>query len=172
MLFNFDGKMVDIVREEPYKSVYTIRASSGRTLRKFRQSSSGEMIKVPHHLYPYLIHIDMDTCPLRVSALDFKKIEIIPRLTPEPACFVYEYAFTDDEGHLHGDYGYCWPGEIEHIYQNLLSSEKELVSEPTFLPLFRIPGELVNAPLKPLPEGGEIEFRSWDEIDEEKPDNE
>jgi hypothetical protein len=170
MLFNFDGKMVDIVREAPYKGVYTVRASSGRALRKFRQSSPADMVRVPHHLYPFIIHIDMNSCPLRISAFDFKKVEVVDRLTPEPVCFVYDYAYYDEEGQIQGDYDYCWPQEKDQVFQNLLSSEKDMVSEPAFLPLFRIPRELVGAPYIPM--SGEIELKSWDEIDEEKPDNE
>jgi hypothetical protein len=117
-----------------------------------------------------IIHVDMDSCPLRISAFDFKKVEVVDRLTPEPVCFVYDYAYYDEEGQIQGDYDYCWPQEKDQVFQNLLSSEKDMVSEPAFLPLFRIPRELVGAPYIPM--SGEIELKSWDEIDEEKPDNE
>jgi hypothetical protein len=170
LLFNFDGKLVDIVREAPYRGVYTVRASSGRALRKFRQASPADMVRVPHHLYPFIIHVDMDSSPLRISAFDYKKVEIVDRLTPEPVCFVYDYAYYDEDGEMKGDYAYCWPHEKDQVFQNLLSSGKDVVSEPSFLPLFRLPRELIGAPLPPLT--GDVELKTWDQIDEEKPDNE
>jgi hypothetical protein len=169
MLFDFDGHLVDIIREEPYSEVLTVRASSGRHLRPFRRGSVADMVKVPHHLYPFVIHIGEYSLPFRISIKDQMSVENLPRITPEPACFVYDYAY-EDEGKVTGDYGYCWPSEVEKTRESLMCSEKELLGEPVFLPLFRIPGELINAPIK-FPEG-EIEFKSWDDIDEDKPDNE
>lgn len=169
MLFDFDGSLVDIVKERPYKGIYTVRAASGRALRKFRKSSGGEMIKVPHHLYPFLIHIGEYSLPYKIPLAIQADIEVVERLTPEPACFLYEYAY-EVEGKLHGDYGYCWPDEIEYTTDRLMYREDPIEGEPIFMPIFRIPGELIGAPLK-FPEG-EIEFHSWEDIDENKPDNE
>jgi hypothetical protein len=165
MLFNFEDQLVDVVIEKPYKNVFTIRASTSKALKSFRESSIAEMVKVPHHLYPYLIHIDMDSSPLRVSAFDYKKIEKLDRLTPEPACFVYEYAYSTDEGQVSGDYGYCWPDEIDWVTNNLMTSEKELLGDPVFLPLFIIPGELVGSPIRIV--DGSTETTSFEDFDDE-----
>ncbi len=169
MLFEFEGNLVDIVKERPYKGIYTVRAASGRALRKFRKSSGGEMIKVPHHLFPFVIHIGEYSLPYKIPLAVQSDIEVVDRLTPEPACFLYEYAYEED-GRLHGDYGYCWPDEIEETRDRLIYTEKPIEGDPIFVPIFRIPGELIGAPFR-LPEG-EIEFKTWDEIDENKPDNE
>jgi len=165
MLFNFEGQLVDVVIESAYKNLFTIRASTARALRSFRRSSIADMVRVPHHLYPFMIHVDMDSSPLRVNAFDYTKIEKLDRLTPEPACFVYEYAYSTGESEAAGDYGYCWPNEIDWVTENLMTSEKELLGEPVFLPLFKIPGELVSAPIRIM--DGPIETTSFDDFDDE-----
>jgi len=107
----------------------------------------------------------MDSSPLRVSAFDYSNLEKLERLTPEPACFIYEYAYLSGEDQAAGDYGYCWPNEIDSVTYNLMTSEKELLGEPVFLPLFKIPGELVSAPIRIM--DGPIETKSFEEFDDE-----
>lgn len=165
MLFNFEDQLVDVVIENAYKNVFTVRASTAVALKPFRRSSIAEMVQVPHHLYPYLIHVDMDASPLRVSAFDYKNIEKLERLTPEPACFVYEYAYSTGDGETVGDYGYCWTNEIESVTNNLMADEKELLGDPVFLPLFKIPGELVSAPIRIM--DGPIETTSFEDFDDD-----
>lgn len=161
MLFQYGDHFVDIVKEQPYKNIYTVRSSSPRALKDFRDATSSEMVKVPHHIYPYIVHIHEDSSPLRVPYPMASSIEVVDRLTPEPACFIYEYCYEQEGGDYIGEYGYCWPHEVESTADYLLTGEREIVGDPTFLPLFKIPGELVNAPFK-IAEGefevGETEF--------------
>ena len=169
MLFDFDGHLVDVVRERPYRNVLTVRASSHKALKAFRTASSADMVKVPHHLYPFIIHIDEDSSPLNITYPTAKSIEVVDRLTPEPACFIYEYCYVPEDGDYIGDYGYCWPYEVESTTDYLMTGEKELVGEPVFLPLFKIPGELVGAPIKILE--GEFEVGDIDFPDEDDSEN-
>jgi hypothetical protein len=169
MLFNFGDHFVDVVRERPYREVLTVRASTPKALKQFRGVSSADVVKVPHHLYPYIIHVHEDSSPLNISYPTASSIEVVDRLTPEPACFIYEYCYVPEQGDYIGDYGYCWPDEVESTTEYLMSGERELVGEPIFLPLFRIPGELVSAPIKILE--GDFEVSDFDGLDEDQKDN-
>lgn len=148
MLVSVDGTYVDVVREAPYTRVITVRASDPESLARFASSTCAEVIQVPHPYYPYMIHIDEYVIPLKLHYTQEKEIEVVDRLTPEPVCFVYEYAYEEDDGTFTGEYGYCYPNEVQSTTDYLMSQEKQPVNEPVFLPIFYFPGELVGAPIK------------------------
>jgi hypothetical protein len=150
MLLLHQGHLVDVVHESPYACVLTVRASTSSALKGFLAATSSEIVQVPHHIYTFIVHVHEDQFPVTLSHQLSKGIEVVDRMTPEPACFIYEYCYeSDDESNI-GDYGYCWPDEVDSTKDYLMSGDKNLIGEPVFLPLFRIPGELVNAPLTSL----------------------
>ncbi len=164
MLIHIEGVFVDVVREAPYKNVLTVRASDPKSLARFASSTCSEVIQVPHPYYPYIIHIDEYVIPLKLDYQLYKDIEVVDRLTPEPACFVYEYAYEEEDGSITGEYGYCYPHEVESTTDYLMSQERQPINEPVFLPLFYFPGELVGAPVTFA--DGEFEAKGYDdEID-------
>lgn len=146
MLFLYQDHLVDVVHETSYPSLMTARASSEDALIQLIGTTSSEIVKVPHHLYPFIVHVHEDQFPIVLSHQLSKAIEQVDRLTPEPACFIYEYCYESEDETNIGDYGYCWPDEVDSTKDYLMTGDKNLIGEPVFLPLFRIPGELVNAP--------------------------
>jgi hypothetical protein len=146
MLFLYQNHLVDVVQEIPYPSLLTARASSAEALNQLVGSTSSEIVKVPHHLYPFIVHVNEDQLPITLSHQLSNAMEVVDRLTPEPACFIYEYCYESEDEKNIGDYGYCWPDEVDSTRDYLMSGEKSLMGDPVFLPLFRIPSELVNAP--------------------------
>lgn len=160
MLYQLGDSFVDIVVETPYKNVLTIRASSEEQLKTF-QNMTPSILQVPHHIYTHIIHIPVDVIGREFNWKDISKVEQVDRLTPEPAAFVYDFAYEEEDGKVVGDYGYCWPGETEEVTNSLITGERELLGDPTFLPVFHIPRELSGSPLNfnlEDDEGGEITF--------------
>jgi hypothetical protein len=148
MLYQLGDSFVDIVVETPYKSVLTIRASSEEALKPFTNITSGRVVQVPHHIYTHIIHISEDVIGREFSWKDLLNVEKIERLTPEPTAFVYDYAYEEEDGTITGDYWFCWPHEIEEVTHSLRTGEKEILGDPTFIPIFFIPRELSGAPLQ------------------------
>jgi hypothetical protein len=169
MLFLYQNHLVDVVHESPYPRLFTVRASSTEGLNELLGSTSSEIVQVPHHIYPYLIHVHEDQFPIKVSHQALRDIEVVDRLTPEPTCFTYEYCYASEDDRNIGEYGYCWPNEVGSTREYLMSGEREILGEPVFLPLFRIPGELVNAPAPYLE--GEFNLSGDEDIDDEQTDN-
>lgn len=148
MLYQLGDSFVDVVHEKPYEELLTVRASSVEALERFKDMTLGEIVQVPHHIYTHIVHIPIPVLETELNWRDLRNVEEVERLTPEPAAFGYEYAHEDEDGKAWGEYGFCWPNEIESVKQSLLTSERNILGEPAFMPIFYIPGELVGAPLK------------------------
>ena len=166
MLIHIEGIFVDVVREASYKNVLTVRASSAKDLAMFAASTCAEIVEVPDPYYPHIIHIDEYVIPIKLNYPLHSEIEVVERLTPVPACFVYEYAYEEEDGSITGEYGYCYPGELEGTAEYLMSQERQPISEPVFLPMFRFPGELLGAPVH-FP-AGEFEAKGYEDDEEEE----
>lgn len=148
MLYQIDNDYYDVVQERPYKDLLTVRASSKEQLERFANSTMSEIVQVPHHIYTHIIHIPLPVLETTFNWKDLRQVEVLDRLTPEPVAFGYEYAEEEEDGKVRGDYGFCWPDEIEETTHSLFASDKNILGEPTFMPLFYIPNELVGAPIK------------------------
>ena len=171
LLVFIDGVYVDIVRESCYRNVLTVRASDKKSLQKVASCTSADIVQVPHPYYPFIVHIDEYVIPINFHHSHNKNIEVLDRLTPEPVCFVYEYAYEEQDGSVTGEYGYCYPDEVQSTSDYLMSQERQPINEPVFLPLFYFPGELIGAPV-PWPDG-DFEAKGYDESnDSENPDEE
>lgn len=164
MLIYVDGVYLDVVRERPYKQVLTVRAADRVSLRKVASCTSSEIVQVPHPYYPFIVHIDEYVLPINYHYSHNKDVEVLDRLTPEPVCFVYEYAYEELDGSITGEYGYCYPDQVQDTSDYLMSQERQPMSEPVFLPLFYFPGELVGAPVS-WPEGY-FEAKTYDDNDD------
>ena len=148
MLYQLGDSFVDIVKEASYKGVLTIRASSEDALKSFTGLTSGRIVQVPHHIYTHIIHIPADVIGREFDWKDLRNVEMVERLTPEPTAFVYDYAYTEEDGSVTGDYWFCWPNEVDDVNHVLFTGEKEILGDPIFIPLFYIPRELSGAPLQ------------------------
>ena len=163
MLYEIDGNFVDVVRESPYPDVLTIRASSTAALDKFTGMTVGDVLTVPHHIYQHILHVAKASLETKLHWKDLSNVEVLDRLTPEPAGFCYDYATEDEEGNLIGHYSYCWPHEIEEERNRLMHGEEPVAVEPTFIPVFYLPRELTGGPLPFDPNDDSLELNFGDD---------
>ena len=157
ILYQIDDHFVDVVREMPYPGIMTVRASSEEALAPFKDMTLGEIVQVPHHIYTHIVHVPTPVLETTFDWKDLSKTEFVERLTPEPAAFGYEYAWDDEDGKAWGEYGFCWPHEIQSTMKNILEGERNILGDPAFMPLFYIPRELVGGPL-PFDLDGDVEI--------------
>lgn len=147
MLYQLGDSFVDVVREKPYEALLTVRASSAEALDRFKDMTLGEIVQVPHHIYTHMVHVPTPVLETELDWKDLRQVEEVERLTPEPVAFGYEYAHEDEDGKAWGEYGFCWPDEIESVKYDLQTCDKNILGEPAFMPIFYIPSELVGAPI-------------------------
>jgi hypothetical protein len=159
LLYQIENDFVDVVRELPYRDLLTVRASSAEALAGFTGMTMGEVLQVPHHIYKYILHIPKPVLEVKLNWKDLAQVEEVARLTPEPAAFAYEYAVEHEDGSVSGEYWFCWPHEIDSVIEQVNSSEENVLGDPSFVPLFVIPKELVGAPISfPGIDDDEISF--------------
>jgi hypothetical protein len=145
MLFQFQESFVEIVRERPYKDVLTVMATSPRSLREFYVRTPSHVLPVAHHIYKWMIHISESNLPFDVGAELLKELEVADRLTAAPVSYYYEYAHPDVSGNMTFSGSYCWADELSTIEKSLASEIKDMIGEPLFIPLFRVPMQLIHA---------------------------
>ena len=139
-----DEGFVDIVRENIYANVLTIRSSDRAALKKLASNTGARMVRVPDQYYPWVLHVPADNLGLNINQRDLNNTELINPLTPPPSAYYYEVCFENEEGDLSGEYGYCWPHDIKRVKNSFNQSECLPVSEPVFVPVFQIPVELLD----------------------------
>jgi hypothetical protein len=147
MLYQIDNGFVDVVHETPYEGLLTVRASNEDDLKAFTGMTMGDVLTVPHHIYKYILHVPKPVLEAKLYWKDLAQVEKVDRMTPEPVAFAYDYAVQQEDGSVAGDYWFCWPHEIEEVKETLLVSERDILGEANFIPLFCLPKELVGAPL-------------------------
>lgn len=145
MLFFVDGNLLDIVRENSYVDVLTVRSSSRDALKPLTRFTGAKILRVPDQFYPWILHIPKASAQLDIHYRHFGDTELVSRLTPEPQAYYFDYCYENDDGELIGDYGYCWPHEITETIQYLRHRENPALDVPTFVPLFYMPYELLAA---------------------------
>lgn len=144
MLFIIENALVDIVREDLYTSVLTLRSPDRNALKNLRRYTGANIVRVPDQFYPWVLHIPQDNLHLDIRSSDLSNVEVVSALTPPPVAYYYDFCVQNDEGELEGDYGYCWPNEITSVTESLMYCEIPAFTDPIFLPLFRIPAELLT----------------------------
>lgn len=144
MLFILENAFVDIVREDVYTGVLTLRSADRSALKSLRRYTGANIIRVPDQFYPWALHVPQDNLHLDIRATDLKNIETLSSITPPPVAYFYDFCVQNEDGELEGDYGYCWPHEIKSVTESLMYRENPAFTEPIFLPLFRIPSELLT----------------------------
>jgi hypothetical protein len=144
MLFNFHNGPVDIVREKPYTGVVTLRSSDREAVALFEDMTPCEVLKVPHHMYPWILHFNEGNLPSEIDLELFDKFEVVERLTPEPVAFAVECTYRDEYGKVVESYDYCWPQDIDIAHAKANYEHENVVESIKFLPLFKIPNKLLG----------------------------
>ena len=143
MLFFVDGNLLDIVRENSYVDVLTVRSSNREALKPLTKFTGGRITRVPDLYYPWILHLPKFNTHIDIHFRYFSDTELVERLTPEPLAYFYDFCFENEEGDLIGDFGYCWPHEITETIQDVRHRERPALDVPTFIPLFYMPQELI-----------------------------
>ena len=84
MLFILESAFVDIVREDVYTGVLTLRSADRSALKALRRYTGANIIRVPDQFYPWVLHMPQDNLHLDIRATDLKNIETLSSITPPP----------------------------------------------------------------------------------------
>jgi hypothetical protein len=79
---------------------------------------------------------------------DFEEID---RLTGPAKAYVFDYVLQsalDRGGDVFGEYGFCWPEDVERTERSLYEREEPAADGVTFVPIWFLPDELTGAPRK------------------------
>lgn len=148
MLIPIENDFVDVIREQGYRNLLTLRSSSSEALEKFDGLTMAVTLQVPHHIYDHILHVSSEAMQMSYPTINFREVEKFQRLTPAPVAYVYEWAIDHGENNIEGCYAYCWAEEADATWNDLRHGEEELAGDPRFYPIFFIPDELVGAPTK------------------------
>jgi hypothetical protein len=144
MLFQFQESFVEIVRERPYNNVLTVMASSPKSLREFYVRTPSHVLPVAHHVYKMMIHISESNLPFDVDPTVLAELEVVDRLTAAPVSYYYEYAHPDLSGDMTFSGSYCWAEQLEQIEKSIAADIEDMIGDPLFIPLFRVPMQLIH----------------------------
>jgi len=145
MLFQFQESFIEIVRERPYKNVLTVMATNARSLKEFYTRTPSHLLPATHHIYKLMLHISESNLPFGVMPEVLAEIEVVERLTAAPVSYYYEYAHPDLSGKMTFSGSYCWADELSDVEKSLLENTEDMIGEPLFIPLFRVPMQLIQA---------------------------
>jgi len=144
MLLQYQDQLVEIVREKPYAKVLTVMATNLAILKDFYVRTPSRVMASTHYIYRWMIHISEDNLPLDVNRETLDQIEVVERITTEPISFRYDYAHADAQSNMTFAGGYCWANEKDLVEASLYSESIGMIGEPLFIPLFRVPMQLIH----------------------------
>lgn len=149
MLFFIDGNFIEVIRETCYKGVLTLCSPSRVALLKFNASTMGEPVRLAGQNHKWAIHVPEDQAREFVPIAKLGSLESSERITGPALAFAYDFVLEsslESEGNAVGDYGYCWPEEIDSVERGLYEREDPAAQGVTFVPLWILPLELTKAP--------------------------
>jgi len=149
LLFHINGAFIELVRESCYQEVLTFCASSRKSLAQFEGLSLAEPVRLHGQNHKWAIHIAESQLPSSFKPTENLEIHRVDRLTGPPLAYVYDYILEsslESEGSLSGEYGFCWPGDVESTEESLYNREDPAAYGVTFLPIWTLPEELTGAP--------------------------
>jgi hypothetical protein len=167
MLFFIENEFIDVVREIGYEDVFTFCASSPEVLSAIAQKSGtmGEPVELHNQHHNWALHIPTNASIELIEKVKWSDIETVDRLTPPPLAYAFDYVLTSTmQAHeetgstLWGDYGYCWPEEIEQTRNRLMNCEDPVDGDLCFVPIWTLPNELTGAPREPIIIDDESDF--------------
>ncbi len=159
MLFFVENEFIDVVREAGFDDVFTFCAPSPEILTTLSQKTGtmGEPIELHNQHHKWALHVPKNGFIEIIDKVKWADIETIERLSPPPLAYAFDYVLTSTmEAHqetgatLWGDYGYCWPEEIEQTRDRLINCEDPIDGELYFVPIWHLPNELTGAPREPM----------------------
>jgi hypothetical protein len=145
MLFLVGEFFWDVVRENTYQGVSTVRSNSRESLLPLRRLTPGRAIKVPDLYYGYVLHVPTAYLALEIPEDYLRDVELVNPITPKPQAFSYIYSYENEEGEAAIERGYCWAGEEREHYQKLSNNAFYLLEPPVLVPLFGIPRQLIES---------------------------
>lgn len=152
MLFFYEGEFVEVFREIAYESVLTICSNNVELLAAItsRSGTMAEPVELQNQNHKWALHVPDDRSIEILEGISWRDIEKTDRITGEPVAFAYDFILESEanktEGTRFGDYGYCWPEEIEETRERLYSREDPAEGEIIFVPIWTLPNELTGAP--------------------------
>lgn len=164
MLFLYEGEFVEVIRESSYESVLTLCSNNAYLLGAITSQTGtmAETVELHNQNHMWALHVPGDRSLELLKGISWREIEVVDRITGEPVAYAYDYILESEanktEGTSWGDYGYCWPEEIESTKARLFEREDPAAGEVIFVPIWTTPDELTGAPRQQI---------KWDVEDED-----
>lgn len=149
MLFFIDGNFIEVLRENCYKGVLTICGPSRKALLDLKSSTMGEPVRLIGQQQKWALHVPENHAPNFLGSAMAREVEKVDRITGPALAFAYDFVLQsaiDEVGPTYGDYGYCWPEEIESTERGLFEHEDPAADGVYFVPIWTTPDELTGAP--------------------------
>jgi hypothetical protein len=156
MLFFYEGEFVEVIRENTYESVLTLCSNNVDLLTAITSQSGtmAEPVELHNQNHKWALHLPDDRSIDILKGISWRDIEKVERITGEPVAYAYDYIRESEanktEGSRWGDYGYCWPEEIERTRASLFECDDPADGEVIFVPIWTTPNELTGAPREPI----------------------
>lgn len=148
MLFFIDGNFIEVVKETCYKGILTFCSPSRKALLALDGSTMAETVRLLGQAHKWALHIPENQAPDFLSGVKSASLETVDRITGPAIAFAYDFVFETSlhtEGPAHGDFGYCWPEEIESTERWLFEREDPANDGVYFVPIWTTPDELTGA---------------------------
>jgi hypothetical protein len=135
MLFLAENDFFDVVREEQFKDVVTVSASSPLALAKFRPHSEGMIIvNKDDMVFPFMVHVTAGSAAYLLQTTRVFGAETVQQISPPAVAFCFRGTHSETQDPTGG---YCWPDEVDDVYFALTDLE-----DISFYPLFEVPSDL------------------------------
>ena len=145
MIFLHEDSLIDVVRETTYTGVLTICGDDRKSLAALEPAGFSKPVRLNGHYFAWAIHIPIDSSPSWLGWKLHNDIETVDRLTAPAKAFTFSYvkeSAVDENGVQWGDYGYCWPEDLDFYKKMLTEGEDPILGEVYFVPLWYVPQEL------------------------------
>jgi hypothetical protein len=149
MLFHVDGSFIELVRESCYEGVVTVCGPSRKSLSPFTGLSLAEPVRLHGQSHKWAIHVAECQIPSSFRSTGQQSFEQVDRLTGPALAYVYDYILEsslEGAGPYSGEYGFCWPEDMQKTKASLYNREDPAADGVSFLPIWTLPVELTGAP--------------------------
>mgnify|MGYP007092086209 CR=1 FL=1 len=149
MLFHVDESFIELVRESCYEGVVTVCGPSRKSLSSFTGLSLAEPVRLHGQNHKWAIHVAEMQIPSSFRSTGQQAFEQVDRLTGPALAYVYDYILEsslEGDGPYSGEYGFCWPEDIQKTEASLYNREDPAADGVSFLPIWTLPDELTGAP--------------------------
>jgi hypothetical protein len=151
MLFFVHDSFIELVKESCYKDVVTVCSPSAKALAAFQGLTLAEPVRLQGQNHKWALHVPESQIPSKYRNKEMGEFEEVDRLTGPAKAYVFDYVYQsalDRGGDVHGEYGFCWPEDVEKTEKSLYESEEPAADGVTFVPIWFLPDELTGAKRK------------------------